>query len=161
MNFQRYAIPIGAVGLTAWAWQSMQWMGVAMVFTGGVMWLLLYFTRLVQIMKRASKSPIGYVDSAVMLNAKLKTGLSLMHVIAMTRALGQLETEKAAQPEVFSWRDGTDSVVRCTFDAGKLQSWQLTRPEAEPDSEVPVLAAPEVSDVTVKSGAVEPLLRQR
>jgi hypothetical protein len=52
------------------------------------MWVLLYFTRLVQIMKRASKRPIGYVDSAVMLNAKLKTGLSLMHVIAMTQCLG-------------------------------------------------------------------------
>ena len=151
MNFQRYAIPIGAVGLTVWAWQSMQWMGVAMVFTGGVMWLLLYFTRLVQIMKRASKRPIGYVDSAVMLNAKLKTGVSLMHVIAMTRALGQLETEKDAQPEVFRWRDGTESVVRCTFMHGKLQSWTLARPEAEPDHDAPALAAPEVSDVTAKT----------
>jgi hypothetical protein len=151
MNFQRYLIPIGAVGLTAWAWQSMGWMGVAMVFSGGVMWLLLYFTRLVQIMKRASKRPIGYVDSAVMLNAKLKTGLSLMHVIAMTRALGQLETDKDAQPEIFSWRDGTDSLVRCTFHAGKLQSWQLTRPQAEPDHDAPAGAAPEVTDVTVKT----------
>ncbi len=150
MNFQRYAIPIGAVGLTVWAWQSMQWMGVAMVFTGGVMWLLLYFTRLVQIMKRASKRPIGYVDSAVMLNAKLKTGVSLMHVIALTRALGQPETEKDAQPEVFSWRDGSESVVRCTFVHGKLQSWLLTRPDALPDSEVPARAAPEVTDVTAK-----------
>ena len=129
----------------------MQWMGVAMVFTGGVMWLLLYFTRLVQIMKRASKRPIGYVDSAVMLNAKLKTGLSLMHVIAMTRALGQLETEKDAQPEVFTWRDGSESVVRCTFLHGKLQSWVLTRPEAEPDHDAPALAAPEVTDVTAKA----------
>ena len=151
MNFQRYAIPIGAVGLTAWAWQSMQWMGVAVVFTGGVMWLLLYFTRLVQIMKRASKRPIGYVDSAVMLNAKLKTGLSLMHVIAMTRALGQLETEKDAQPEVFTWRDGSESVVRCTFLHGKLQSWVLTRAQAEPDHDAPALAAPEVTDATAKA----------
>ena len=151
MNFQRYAIPIGAVGLTAWAWQSMQWMGVAMVFTAGVMWVLLYFTRLVQIMKRASKRPIGYVDSAVMLNAKLKTGVSLMHVIALTRALGQLETEKDAQPEVFRWRDGSESVVRCTFMHGKLQSWVLTRPEAEPDHDAPALPAAEVSDVTAKA----------
>ena len=151
MNFQRYAIPIGAVGLTVWAWQSMQWMGVAMVFTAGVMWVLLYFTRLVQIMKRASKRPIGYVDSAVMLNAKLKTGVSLMHVIALTRALGQLETEKDVQPEVFRWRDGSESVVRCTFMHGKLQSWVLTRPEAEPDHDAPALPAAEVSDVTAKA----------
>ncbi len=128
MNFQRYWVPIGAVGLTAWAWQSWGWMGVAMVVTGGVMWLLLHFTRLVQIMKRASNRPIGFVDSAVMFNAKLKEGVNLMHVIAMTRALGQLETEKGAQPEVFSWRDGSQSVVRCVFVQGKLQSWTLDRP---------------------------------
>lgn len=140
MNFQRYAIPLGAVGLTAWAWQRFSWMGVAMVVTGGVMWMLLHFTRLMQIMKRASKRPIGFVDSAVMLNAKLKAGVSLMHVIAMTRALGQLETDKDAQPEVFSWRDGTQSVVRCTFLQGKLQSWTLERP-AEPCVDEPAASA--------------------
>jgi hypothetical protein len=110
-------------------------MGVAMVVTGGVMWLLLYFTRLVHIMKRASNRPIGFVDSAVMLNAKLKTGVSLMHVIAMTRALGQAETEKGLQPEVFSWRDGSQSVVRCVFVQGQLQSWTLDRPFQATDVE--------------------------
>jgi hypothetical protein len=140
MNFQRFLVPIGAVGLTAWAWQSWGWMGIAMVVTGGVMWLLLYFTRLVQIMKRASRRPIGFVDSAVMLNAKLKPGVSLMHVVAMTRALGQLESAKDAQPEVFSWRDGSQSVVRCIFLAGKLQSWTLDRPFQATDVE-PITAS--------------------
>ena len=135
MNFQRYWVPIGVVGLTAWGWQSWGWMGIALVVTCGVMWLLLYFTRLVQIMKRATNRPIGFVDSAVMLNAKLKVGLSLMHVIAMTRALGQLETEKDSQPEVFSWRDGSQSVVRCVFAQGKLQSWTLERPFQATDVE--------------------------
>ena len=140
MNFQRFLVPLGAVGLTAWAWQSWGWMGIAMVVTGGVMWLLLYFTRLVQIMKRASNRPIGFVDSAVMLNAKLKPGVSLMHVVAMTRALGQLESAKDAQPEVFSWRDGSQSVVRCIFLAGKLQSWTLDRPFQATDVE-PITAS--------------------
>lgn len=140
MNFQRFLVPLGAVGLTAWAWQSWGWMGIAMVVTGGVMWLLLYFTRLVQIMKRASNRPIGFVDSAVMLNAKLKPGVSLMHVVAMTRALGQLETAKDAQPEIFSWRDGSQSVVRCVFVQGKLQSWTLDRPFQATDVE-PVTAS--------------------
>ena len=95
------------------------------------MWVLLYFTRLMHVMKRAAGRPIGYVDSAVMLNAKLKTGVSLMHVVAMTRALGQLETEKDVQPEVFSWKDGSESVVRCTFVNGKLAAWTLDRPAPE------------------------------
>ena len=135
MNFQRYLVPIAAVGLMAWAWQSWEWMGVAMLVSAGVMWLLLYFTRLVQIMKRASNRPIGFVDSAVMLNAKLKPGVSLMHVIAMTKALGQAETEKNSQPEIFSWRDGSQSVVRCVFVHGKLQSWTLDRPFLATDVE--------------------------
>ena len=128
MNFQRIFVPVAAVGLSAWAWQNWGWLGVAMVVTGGVMWVLLHFTRLVHIMKRAADRPIGYVDSAVMLNAKLKNGVSLMHVVAMTRSLGQLETEKDEQPEVFSWKDGSASVVLCTFVAGKLVSWTLDRP---------------------------------
>ena len=33
------------------------------------------------VLKRASKSPKGYVGSAVMLNAKLKKGVNLMHVM--------------------------------------------------------------------------------
>jgi hypothetical protein len=65
----------------------------------------------------------------------LKAGVSLMHVIAMTKALGQAETEKGAQPEVFSWRDGSQSVVRCVFEQGKLQSWTLDRPFQATDVE--------------------------
>ena len=42
MNFQRYLVPLAAVVLTAWAWQSWGWLGVAMVVTGGVMWTLLH-----------------------------------------------------------------------------------------------------------------------
>lgn len=132
---------MGAVLLTAWAWQTSGWMGVFMVFTGGVMWVLMYFTRLVQIMKRASNRPIGFADSAVMLNAKLKPGMSLMHIVAMTRALGQLESPKETQPEIFSWRDGSQSVVRCTLVSGKLQSWTLDRPFQAQDVEPAAVSA--------------------
>jgi hypothetical protein len=69
------------------------------------------------------------VASAVMLNAKLKKGVNLMHVIAMTRSLGKLLTEKDAQPEIFTWTDSSDSVVTCTFVGGKLTEWALVRPE--------------------------------
>jgi hypothetical protein len=132
-NYQKFLVPIGAVLLTAWAWQTSGWMGVFMVFTGGVMWVLMYFTRLVQIMKRASNRPIGFVDSAVMLNAKLKKGVNLMHVIAMTKSLGERVTEADAQPEIFKWTDTGESFVVCTFKDGKLTSWEMSRP-ADPDA---------------------------
>jgi len=72
---------------------------------------------------------VGHVASAVMLNAKLRPGVNLMHVIAMTRSLGQLQTEKDAQPEVYTWTDTSQSVVTCTFVGGKLRDWSLVRPQ--------------------------------
>jgi hypothetical protein len=63
-----------------------------------------------------------------MLNAKLKPKFSLMHVLAMTRALGELRSPKGDQPEIFRWTDGSDSYVDCTFVNGKLASYSLTRP---------------------------------
>jgi hypothetical protein len=74
-----------------------------------------------------------FVDSAVMLNAKLQKGRTLMHVIAMTKALGELLSVKDVQPEVFRWTDGTQSHVTATFVDGKLQSWELFRPAEMPE----------------------------
>ena len=99
------------------------------------MWVLLHFTRLITILKKAADRPIGHVASAVMLNAKLKKGVSLMHVIAMTRALGQLQSPKDTQPEIFSWTDAGQSTVTCTFVGGKLSDWQLSRPAATSDAD--------------------------
>ena len=134
MNFQKILIPAAGIAAVALAYRQYGWLGVAAVATGLVMWLLLHFTRLMTVLKRAADRPIGYVGSAVMLNAKLKPGMSLMHVIAMTRALGQLQSEKDAQPEVFRWTDATDSHVTCTFVAGKLAHHALFRPA---ESELP------------------------
>ena len=129
MNFNRILIPIGCIVLTVVAWRSYQWPGVALVGSGIVMWILLHFTRILTVLKRATDRPIGSVASAVMLNAKLKKGVNLMHVIAMTRSLGALQSEKDAQPEVFRWTDNGDSHVTCTFTGGKLTEWVLHRPE--------------------------------
>jgi hypothetical protein len=90
--------------------------------------MLLHFTRLMRVLQRAAKRPIGYVDSAVMLNAKLKPGVTLLHVIAMTRALGELLTPKDTQPELYRWTDGSESNVSCEFLHGKLVKWELSRP---------------------------------
>ena len=128
MNFQKIFIPVAGVAAVAQAYRQYGWLGVAAMATGLVMWLLLHFTRMMTVLKRAANRPIGYVGSAVMLNAKLKPGMNLMHVIAMTRALGQLQSEKDVQPEVFRWTDGTHSQVTCTFVGGKLAHHELFRP---------------------------------
>jgi len=138
MQFQKILIPVGCLALLLLAYRNYGWLGAGLVFSGLVMWLLLHFTRTLQVLKRAANRPVGHVDSAVMLNAKLQKGATLLHVIAMTRALGELLTPKDTQPEQFRWIDGAQSSVTCVFVGGKLSQWELTRPES-PD---PVNPAP-------------------
>jgi hypothetical protein len=134
MNFQKLLVPVGAIVLLGLAWRSGGWGGVALAGGVIVMFLLMHFTRAMQVLKRAADRPVGYVASSVMLNAKLKKGVTLMHVIAMTRALGELRSPQNEQPELYRWTDTGGSYVDAVFNGGKLQSWTLTRPEAEPDA---------------------------
>ena len=134
MKLQQIWIPLAALAGLAYGYHAFEWMGLFLVLGGLVMWALLHFTRLVKVLERAANRPIGHVDSAVMLNAKLKTGVNLMHVIALTRSLGELTSPKGEQPEVFRWRDNSASVVTCVMQDGRLQSWTLERPDGEPDS---------------------------
>jgi len=129
MNLQKILVPIAIIGGAVLAFRSYGWAGIAAVLTMLVFGILLYFSRMMQVLKRAANRPIGYVDSAVMLNAKLKPGATLLHVVAMTRALGLLISVKGEQPEVFEWKDGSQSAVTCTFVGGKLSHHVLYRPD--------------------------------
>jgi hypothetical protein len=133
MNVKRIAVPVAGAVLMAAAWRSWGWGGIALVLGGIVMWMLLHFTRMTQILKRASGRPIGYVGSAVMLNAKLRPGLTLLHVVGLTRSLGEQLSPKDAQPEVFRWTDESASHVTCQFAEGRLTTWTLERPEPPAD----------------------------
>lgn len=128
MSFNKILAPLAVIVLTIGAWRQFGWAGIALAAGGVVMWILLHFTRLMTILKKAANRPVGHVASAVMLNAKLKKGMTLMHVIAMTKSLGALQTPKDEQPEVFVWTDSGQSLVTCTFVGGRLQTWSLARP---------------------------------
>lgn len=128
MNLQKFFVPAACAGLLVLGYRFYGWPGVLAATSALAMWLLLHVTRLMQILKRAAERPIGQVDSAVMLNAQLKTGMTLLHVVAMTRSLGQRQSDKDAQPEVFRWSDNTASHVTCTFVGGKLTAHTLLRP---------------------------------
>lgn len=128
MNLQKVVVPLGGLVLLVLGYRSWGWMGVFGVLGGLVMFLMLHFTRTMQVMRRAADRPIGYVGSAVMLNAKLKPKMTLLHVVAMTRSLGELRSPADTQPEVYRWRDGGESEVEATFADGKLVQWKLTRP---------------------------------
>ena len=129
MQFQRIFVPLAGVALVVTAYRAYGWSGVAAATGALVMWLLLHFSRMMQILKRAADRPIGFVGSSVMLNAKLRPGVTLMHVVAMTRSLGELMSAKDSQPELYRWTDGTQSHVTCEFHHGKLKTWSLVRPD--------------------------------
>ena len=135
MNLRNILVPLGAVALVGFGFTAYGWAGVAAVVGGLVMWALLHFTRLMNVMKKAANRPMGYVGSAVMLNARLKPGVNLMHVMAMTQSLGERLSAENVQPEVYRWTDGTRSHVTCEFANGRLQKWTLERPQAEAEAE--------------------------
>ena len=137
MTLRRILTLLAAIALGAGAWRAGGWAGIALLASGLVLWFLLYYTRVVNVMKRAADRPIGYVGSAVMLNAKLKAHLSLLHVVALTQSLGERLSPEGAEPEVYRWRDPGDSSVTAEFEGGKLVRWHMQRPpqaEAAPQS---------------------------
>lgn len=137
MTFQRILVPLAGAAFLYFAWHSYGLPGLGMAGGGIVMWVLLHFTRLMHILKKASERPVGYVGSAVMLNVKLKKGWPLMKVIALTRSLGEQLSEADQQPEVYRWRDGGDSHVTCEFTQGRLTQWTLWRPDPEATGDTP------------------------
>ena len=154
MNFSKILVPVGGLILLGVAYRSYGWAGVALVGGAIVMFLLLHFNRTMQVLKRAADRPIGTVASAVMLNAKLKPKVTLLHVIAMTRALGEQRSPKDEQPELFRWTDAGGSWVDATFVGGKLTEWTLVRPQVAEDDASPADAP---SADAVKPGAADAL----
>ncbi len=131
MNYlmvQTLAVRIGAVALLVMGYHWYGWPGVAGAVGALVMWMLLHFTRMLQVLRRASHRPKGHVESSVMLNARLHPGVSLMQVVALTRSLGELRSPPGEQPEFFRWTDTGQSFVECEFQGGKLATWRLDRP---------------------------------
>ena len=124
--------PLALAVLLALCWQAWGWPGVLAGAGGGLLWLLLHFTRLMQVMRRAAERPIGTVASAVMLNARLRKGVNLLHVVALTRSLGERVSAEGSDPEAYVWRDAGGARVRCEFEAGRLARWQLLRPATLP-----------------------------
>jgi hypothetical protein len=107
-----------------WHTQGMQ--GLLVGITVIVFWLLLQFNRAIRVMKAAGQRPIGHVPSAVMLNAKLHAGMTMLQIVKMTRSLGQ---QTGVAPETWEWADNGGSRVTLEFAGGKLKAWTLDRPD--------------------------------
>jgi hypothetical protein len=108
-------------------WFGYGWRGLVLALTVIVFWLLLQFSRTLRVLRMAARSPVGRVDSAVMLQAQLRRGMRLAEVIALTRSLGR---KVADDPETFAWRDGGGVEVAAEFHDGRLGAWRLERDAA-------------------------------
>ncbi len=120
-----WALALVAVAL---GWMQWGWQGVVLAVSVIVFWLLLQFSRALRVMRQAAGAPVGHVASAVMLHAKLRTGMRLMDIIPLTRSLGQMVPREAGAPETFTWTDASGATVRVELTAGRLRQWTLERP---------------------------------
>ena len=122
-----------AVVATALAWYQYGWQGVVLAISVIVFWLLLQFSRAIRAMKNAGGAPVGHVGSAVMLNAHLKAGMTLLQIIGLTKSLGRRLGDEGVEPERWVWVDDGGVSVTLLLQRGKLVSWALERPaEGEP-----------------------------
>ena len=105
-------------------WHGWRWPGVALAASVIAFWLLLQFSRSLRVMRAAAGSPVGRVDSAVMLNARLGTGWPMLKLLGLTRSLGRRVSER---PEVWAWGDDGGAEVAVTLVNGRVTQWRLTR----------------------------------
>jgi hypothetical protein len=120
-----WALAALATGL---AWLQYGWKGLVLAVTLVVFWLLLQFSRALRAMKQAGQAPVGQVPSAVMLNARLKAGMTLLQVIQLTRSLGRRTSAEGVEPEGWEWADEGGARVVLELRGGRLQRWELHRP---------------------------------
>ncbi len=134
------AIAAIVVGQLAYGWP-----GVALALSCIVFWLLLQFTRALRALRDAAGRPVGQVDSAVMLQARLQPGMRLPQILKITKSLGQpSEGASAGQntsEETFTWQDAGGDSVQVRLQGGRLAAWSLRRAMAERAAEAAASSA--------------------
>jgi len=103
----------------------MGWQGVILALTVIVFWLLLQFSRLMRVMQAANGAPLGRIDSAVMVQSRLRKGMKLVDVLPLTRSLG---AKVEGREEAWAWTDAGGIRLELQFGKGVLQQWVLQRP---------------------------------
>ncbi len=104
------------------------WPGLVLALTVIVFWMLLQFSRALRAMRAAAARPVGEVDNAVMLQARLRQGLRLVDVLKLTRSLGTpVATAADAVDETFAWQDLAGDRVEVDLRHGQVTAWRLKR----------------------------------
>lgn len=95
-----------------------------------VFWLLLQFSRSLRVLHAAAARPVGTVDSAVMLHARLRPGMTLPQILRLTGSLGERVPPAAGADEAWRWRDAGGASLTALLRGGRLQAGLLQRDAA-------------------------------
>ena len=118
-----------AAAAVAVGWFGYGWPGVLLAVSAVVFWLLLQFSRVLRVMRQAAGRPVGAIDNAVMLHARLQPGMRLLQILPLTRSLG---VKVADEPETFVWTDAGGDRVRIELRDGRCTAFALERGAAGP-----------------------------
>ena len=113
-----------AVLAVAAGWLGWGWRGVVLAVTVVVFWLLLQFSRTLRVLRAAGQRPVGTIDNAVMVAARLRPGLPLVEVIRQTHSLGQRLRQ---EPETWAWVDGGGDLAEVQLASGRVEQVRLLR----------------------------------
>ncbi|THU01467.1 glycerate kinase [Lampropedia puyangensis] len=133
---------VAAVSVLMVGYYNRGWAGFMLVLGAVVFFILLHLTRVMKILKVASGTPKGRISSAIMLNSKLKQGMTLLQVVQLTRAIGEVQGDPNAPQVCHRWTDPGGAWVDAVFVNSKLQNWQFGR------TENPVETSPESREAT-------------
>lgn len=119
------ALALAALGV---GYAGYGWQGLVLAVTIIVFVLLLQFNRVMRVMRTASRAPVGQVPSAVMLQAKLRQGMTLLDLVRTAGSLGRCEQETEAGAR-YVWSDPGGARLAAEFRKGRLTAWRLERPD--------------------------------
>lgn len=116
-----------ALGALAGGWYRFGAAGLALAGSVFAFWLLMQFNRSVKVLRSVADAPVGHVDSAVMLHAKLNVGLSMQKIVVLAQSLGRHLSD---EPQTWAWEDTSGARLQIVFVKGRCTSWALLRPSA-------------------------------
>jgi hypothetical protein len=107
------------------SWEMFGARGLAVAISATAFWLMLQFNRTVRVMRAAARNPVARVPSAVMFQAGLRPGLTMLQIVSSTGSLGR---KVEGTEDDWLWSDEGSNRVRLHFEQGRLATWQLERP---------------------------------
>jgi hypothetical protein len=119
-----WGVAVVGVGGAALAWG---WRGAVLALSAPVFWVLVQLTRSMRLVRHSAQRPLGRVDSAVMLQARLHRGAQMLQVIRLAGSLGR--RVDPASDDLWVWSDDGGAEVRVAFRDGRCERWELRRPQ--------------------------------